>query len=210
MGKMQILYSCCFFLIVGSQLALGQFLECGDFEVEVECIECLDDLCTIEIPCTPRCDCWPGFERDISGICIPCRTPRPTPFPPRRPTTRPRRPTTPPRRPTTPPRRPTTPPRRPTIPPRRPTIPPRRPTTPPRRPTTPPCPTAPQPCRATPPPRRQDKIRYPIKSRNLGDLSGSGCPNRQLCLEFCRRRHFTNAICLGPDRQFCNCFSFLS
>ncbi|GIY67883.1 hypothetical protein CEXT_6161 [Caerostris extrusa] len=145
MGKMQILYSCCFFLIVGSQLTLGQFIECGDFEVEVGCIECQDDLCTIEIPCTPRCDCWPGFERDISGICTPCRTPRPTPLPPRRPTTPPRRPTTP---------CPTTP-RRPTIPPRRPTIPPRRPTTPPRRPTTPPCPTS----YFSSPPRRQDKIR---------------------------------------------------
>ncbi|GBM41925.1 hypothetical protein AVEN_142902-1 [Araneus ventricosus] len=45
-----------------------------------------------------------------------------------------------------------------------------------------------------------------IQGRGLS-LGVSGCPNERLCVMNCKRRNFRDGICLGPGREFCNCFT---
>ncbi|GFS75181.1 TIL domain-containing protein [Nephila pilipes] len=59
-------------------------------------------------------------------------------------------------------------------------------------------------------PAGQCRGRTSIQGRNSGLLGGlirSTCPNDEKCITYCRRRNISYGICLGPRKEFCNCYS---
>ncbi|PRD24652.1 UNVERIFIED_CONTAM: hypothetical protein NCL1_43133 [Trichonephila clavipes] len=60
-------------------------------------------------------------------------------------------------------------------------------------------------------PRRECRA---IQGRNTGLLGlgfdSDGCPNEARCTASCKKRGFTEGICAGPGKFFCNCFSIIS